>query len=474
MSRRLSLILVAALVAALVAVVTPTAASTQRGTVVGLGAGVAASLAAPLETVARPLKHTLTAVNMGDRPVMFVGNNWAGTATIVDARTFTPLKTINIIPDKAARMQEILLSPDKLVFYLAIQQIVGEGNDQYVDDMFTTRDGNLLAVSRPSFADVVWIDIATGRIVARQLMNGYRTDHMQVSPDGRRLLVSDSTDRTVHEYVMGGLDNPRTGEYLRSFESGETPHESEYIHDGAEILHASIGRVYTPGDYPELGIIHDLIKADRWFQRVRNSDFKILARWDMGKELAEAGFPNMSSAVRPMAVSPDERTVYLQVSFHHGYVVFDLEAPDLNGQVDYVAGGLPEPRTGAVRDVVHLPIADHVQGMLREQYVLDSAHHGLAINKNGRKLCVAGTMSDYGAIVHTADPSRRKLFHGGKKPYWATTSPFSNHCWMSMSGTDEVFVIDYATEKVVAKVPVGRHPQRVRDGKISRRVQLTL
>ena len=52
-------------------------------------------------------------------------------------------------------MAEIATSPDKLAFYLAVQAAIGEGNAQYTDDMFTTHDGRLLAVSRPSFADVV-------------------------------------------------------------------------------------------------------------------------------------------------------------------------------------------------------------------------------------------------------------------------------------------------------------------------------
>src|SRR5690606_3934015 len=160
--------------------------------------------------------------------------------------------------------------------------------------------------------------------------------------------------------------------------------------------------------------------------------FKILQRWDMAKELEEAGYPHMSSAVRPMAISKDERYIFLQVSSFHGIVVFDTQAADLNAQVDYPLGGVPGPRHGRVARLVHLPIAPEVQKMPREKYVLDSAHHGMAINKRGTKLCVAGTMSDYGAIVRIGDltsgPWKRKIFPVGLKPYWATTSPYSNTC----------------------------------------------
>src|SRR5215218_7847574 len=97
------------------------------------------------------------------REVMFVGNNWDGTATVVDARTHKAVRTLNMIPDRSERMTEILTHPDKLAFYLAVQQGVGEGHDQYTDDMFTTHDGRMVAVSRPSFADVVGIDLASGR-----------------------------------------------------------------------------------------------------------------------------------------------------------------------------------------------------------------------------------------------------------------------------------------------------------------------
>jgi hypothetical protein len=379
--------------------------------------------------------------------VMFVGNNWEGTATVVDARTHQPIRTLDMIPDRDERMTEILTHPDKLAFYLAIQQGVGEGHDQYTDDMFTTHDGRLVAVSRPSFADVVGIDLATGAIAWRFPMEGYRADHMGVSPDGTRLLVSDSTAGKVHELDI------MTGAKLREFASGDTPHENNYTRDGQRIFHASIGTVYTPTDQP----VFDTSKGERVFQIVRNSDMSIEARWDMGKELAEAGYPGMSSAVRPMAVAPDERFVYLQVSFFHGFVEFDTQAPDTDGTQTYDG----EPAVGAVRRVVPLP--DRTNGLPREQYVLDSAHHGLAMNEAGTTLCAAGTMSDYAAIVDR-ESLRSTIVDVGAKPYWATNGVFGDECWVSVSGEDKVVVIDYASAEPIATVAVGDHPQRVRAG----------
>ncbi|EON23013.1 MULTISPECIES: YncE family protein [Nocardioides] len=426
------------------------------------------------------------AASKGLRDVMFVGNNWAGTATIVDAHTHKVLRTgIDLVPDQEQELADIRSNPAHLALYLAIQQGPGEGHDQLVDDMFSTRDGRYLAVSRPSFADVVWVDIAKAiagdpdAIVREQQMDGRRTDHMGLSPNGKRLLVSDSTERQVIEYSMVDQTwrNGRTikmGDRLRTFESGETPHENNYSADGKKVFHASIGKVYTPGDAStagpvKIGPLHDALKGDRWFEIVRNADFKITRRWDMGKELAEAGHPDMSAAVRPMAIAPGERFIYFQVSYFHGIVEFDTAAKDLNGAVDYSTGARPEPRTGAVRRVIPLP--NRVPEMPLELYVNDSAHHGLAIDHAGTTLCAAGTMDDYVALVDrtTTDHvifDRATTGHDYLKPYWTTEGP-DNTCWVSLSGSDAVAVIDFATGKELAFLPVGDHPQRVRAGVVT-------
>lgn len=368
-------------------------------------------------------------------PAVFVGNNWGGTADVLDPNDgYERLARLDIIPDIDERMAEIYTDPVRLGFFLGIRTLIGEGNEQYVDDMFSSNDGRLLVVSRPSLADVVAIDTHTGGIEWRFPVEGQRSDHMAVSPDGEHVVVSASTANTVHVLEM------ETGEEVGTFESGDSPHENSYSADGERIYHASIGHVWTPLDRP----MFDSTKGERYFQVVDAETLEVDRQIDVGEKLEEAGYPDMSSAVRPMAHTADERFFYLQVSFFHGFVEYDMVEDE-------------------VRRVANLP--NRVPDTKREQYVLDSAHHGIAMNDDDTKLCVAGTMSDYAAIV-SRDSFSYELIEGGAdaKPYWATTSDDGQYCYVSWSGTDEMSVISYEAEAEVARVDVGQHPQRVRTG----------
>jgi len=375
-------------------------------------------------------------------PVLFVGNNWDGTADVIkqggtsNQPTFTRVARLNIIPDINERMAEIATDPVRLGYFLAIRQLVGEGHDQFVDDMFASKDGRLLVVSRPSLADVVALDLNTGAIVWRFRVAGQRADHMAMSPDGNRVVVSASTANVVH--VLDTF----TGQEVGRFASGDSPHENNYSADGRRIYHASIGLVYTPADQPQF----DSTKGDRRFQIVDAGSNQIIKQIDMGQKLAEAGYPNMSSAVRPMALTSDERKVYFQVSFFHGFVEYDF-AQD------------------RVTRVANLP--NEVPNMPREEYLLDSAHHGIAINPENTRLCVAGTMSDYAAIVER-DSFQYTLIHGGHKPYWSTNSADGRYCFVSWSGDDKISAISYKRKAEVAQIPVGDHPQRMRIGNVTR------
>jgi len=372
----------------------------------------------------------------GTREVLYVGNNWDGTAHIVDPVTFKTLGRLNIVPDRRRREIEVFTNPVRAGFFLGIRQLVGEGHDQFVDDLFSSRDGRFLYVSRPSFADVVAIDLRTRKIVWRISVDGQRTDHMAISPDGRYLAVSASTARKVH------IINTDLGKLVGEFPSGDQPHENNFSADGKLIYHASIGSVFTPLDQPSM----DATKGERVFQIVDARTFKVLKRIDMGKKLDEFGEPDMSGAVRPMALSPDEKTLYFQVSFFHGFIEYDLERD-------------------RVTRLARLPLSAQAKRTPREGYLLDSAHHGLSMNPEGTKLCAAGTMSDYAAIVNRRTFGYR-IAAKGAKPYWSTNSGDGRYCFVSFSGDDAVGVVSYASEKEIARFPVGDHPQRMRIGRI--------
>ena len=374
----------------------------------------------------------------GLRDVLVVSNNWAGTADLVDPHTFKRLERINVIPDSRRRVAQIRRDETASFYFDSIRELVGEGHNQYVDDGFTSPNGRVVYFSRPSFADVVAIDLRTHRIRWRTKVDGYRADHMAISRNGRQLLVSASTANVVD------VINTRTGRIIGRIPSGDSPHENNFSRDGSRIFHASIGFVYTANDDSS----EDATKGERVFEVIDARTLKVRRRIDMGQKLAEVGYPGLSSAVRPMAVAPNERYVYFQVSFLFGIVQYDL-------------------REDRVVRVLNLPLGA-AQGLARTDFLLDSAHHGLAMNPRGTKLCVPGTMSNYAAIVTRRPFALQRTIPVGRVPYWSHSSEDGRYCFVSVAGDDRVSVISYRTAREVARIKVGNHPQRMRTGVIRR------
>ncbi|MFD0273681.1 YncE family protein [Kitasatospora sp. NPDC127111] len=372
----------------------------------------------------------------GLREVMFVGNNWDGTADVIrSSGDFGRIGRIDVIPDKDQRLTEIYLNPVKLAYFLGIRLGPGEGHDQFVDDMYSTPDGSAVVVSRPSFADVVSLDLATGRINWRFPVSGYRSDHMALSPDGTRVAVSASTSNTVHVLDV------RTGAQLGSFRTGDKPHENLFTDGGRRIWNMSIGEVNTALDAPWL----DWTKGDRRITVVDAATFAPVKVIDMRERLDAAGRSDLSDAIRPAAFTPDGSTLYFQVSFFNGVVEYDVAA-------DRITRVKTLPKNPATSED-------------RTTWVNDSRHHGLSMSPAGDKLCVAGTMDDYATVVDRATLQEGELVPA-VKPYWATVSGDGRSCVISESGADRVTAIDFATGRRTVSVPVGDHPQRVRLGRV--------
>ncbi|MFJ9561172.1 YncE family protein [Streptomyces fuscichromogenes] len=394
---------------------------------------VAAALAL---TVTAPATAATAAADASLRQVLFVGNNWDGTATVLNASgDFAKVGQLNVIPDKDARIAEINADPIKWIYYTSIRNEVGQGHDQYVDDMYSTPDGKSVVVSRPSFADVVSIDLATDKINWRFPVAGYRADHMAVSPDGTKVAVSASTANKVQ--VLDIV----TGKELGEFATGDKPHENVFSPDGKYIWNMAIGEVTTSLDDPAW----DWAKGDRHITVADATTYQQVKIIDMRDRLDAIGLTDFSDAVRPAAFTPDWSKMYFQVSFFNGFLEYDIASDKITR-------------------VKTLP-ANPATSTDRTTWLLDSRHHGISMKPDGTKLCVAGTMDNYATIVDRATLQEGPLITAST-PYWATVSGDGKDCVISEAGADQVTAIDFGTGQKVTSIAVGDHPQRVRLGHV--------
>lgn len=392
--------------------------------------------AALVLTVAAPATAATAATDAALREVLFVGNNWDGTATVLNSSgDFAKVGQLNVIPDKDARIAEINADPIKWIYYTSIRNEVGQGHDQYVDDMYSTPDGKSVVVSRPSFADVVSIDLATDKINWRFPVAGYRADHMAVSPDGTKVAVSASTANKVQVLDIN------TGKELGEFDTGDKPHENVFSPDGKYIWNMAIGEVTTSLDDP----IWDWTKGDRHITVADATTYKQVRTIDMRARLDAIGLTDFSDAVRPAAFTPDWSKMYFQVSFFNGFLEYDIA-------------------TDKITRVKTLPV-NPATSTDRTTWLLDSRHHGISMKPDGTKLCVAGTMDNYATVVDRATLQEGPLITAST-PYWATVSGDGKDCIISEAGADQVTAIDFGTGQKVTSVPVGDHPQRVRLGHV--------
>jgi YVTN family beta-propeller protein len=388
--------------------------------------GVPGLTAPAASTVAAAGAYQVT----GTQQVLLVGNNWDGTVDIVDPNTFQKLtqRPIDVAPDYEGCGS--LPDLDQRVACEINNELAAEGNPQLVDDMRVSPDGSVLYVSRPSMGDVAAFDLEGRQMLWRADVSGYRSDHLALSPDGSELIVSATTAKVADVFKV---DRERA-EIIDKIPTGDFPHENEYSEDGHLIYNGSIGRVITP-DNEEA----DTAKGDRWFTIADAVTHEVKKVIDFGV------------GIRPFVVMPDNRTMYVQLSFLHGFVEYDLQ----------------EERVLRTRD---LPLRGAEEG----DNVLDSAHHGLAMNGDHTKICAAGTVADYVAIVWRQslevdriipiDKRRPALSDPtpGHKPYWATSSADGRYCFVANSDSDNVSVISYEKAKEIERFSVGDHPQRMR------------
>lgn len=366
------------------------------------------------------------------RDVVLVGNSAAGTVSFLDGHTFANLGSVNVIPDLNDRLVQIYLNPIHAVAYTIvtekqkIKHFEPSNGQRFVDDIFVSPDGTKLYVSRSNLGDVAAFDLTTPShpILWRTDIDGFKADHATISPDGSRLVVSATAADKAE--MLDAL----TGAVIGSFATGHYPHQNDYSADGKHIYNGSIGDVGLPK-------LLDVLKGNRLLTVVD------------AQTLAPVRTYTFSEGIRPSVITPDEKTLYAQLSYLNGLIKYDLTTGT-------VVSRLEQPLSAFAKS--NYPTGD--------DYPHDSAHHGLALSGDGARLCDAGTIDNTISIVTTSDFKVQTTTDVGLIPYWASTSVDGQSCIVSLSGDNAISIVDYATGRVTSHVNVGKFPQRNRLGKI--------
>jgi hypothetical protein len=355
------------------------------------------------------------------RDVLLVGNSAAGTVSILDGYTFASLGSFDVVPDLQERLSS--MNPVERAGYELVRQ--QEGGDRFVDDVYLSPDGRSLYVSRGNLDDVAAFDLASHRMLWRFRLDGFKADHAALSPDGTRFVVSATTAQEVQV-----LDTA-TGRPVATVPTGTYPHANDYSADGTHLYNSSIGVTALPKALNLLKGRRQLTVIDaRTFQVVRTYEF--------------------AYGIRPAVITPDETTMYAQLSYLNGFVEYDLVA-------------------GRITRTVTMPFSAAGAALSPDRYPNNSAHHGMAMSGDGSALCEVGTIDDYTAII--ARPALTTTgfvqYPVGSLPYWSTTTVDGRHCAVSLSNANAVSIVDYATAREIARVPIGAFPQRERLGRIA-------
>jgi YVTN family beta-propeller protein len=370
------------------------------------------------------------------RDVLLVGNSVAGTVSLVDANTFDNLGSVNVMPDFNEVMADINADALRSAAYPLVKHaqllhhFEPDDGDRFVDDLFVSPDGTVLYVSRSNLGDVAAFDLTKPGHprLWRTFVSSVKADHATISPDGSRLVVSATGTARVADVI-----DAKTGQIVASFPTGAYPHQNDYSADGQHIYNSSIGNV----GYQSVSYENNARAGDRWLVKVDANTLEVQKTW-----VFEWG-------IRPNVITADETTMYAQLSYLNGVIKYDLEASkELERSEQQLSAFALQ--TYATYD----------------EYPHHSAHHGLALSKDGKRLCDCGTIDNTVAIVRTENMTVEKMIDVGMVPYWATTSPDGRHCFVSLSGSDAVSVIDYQAGTEVKVVPVGDFPQRSRLGRV--------
>jgi YVTN family beta-propeller protein len=311
----------------------------------------------------------------------------------------TPTRVARIIQTNAAGDNIHVIDP-------VTNEVVGVINDIEVPHGVTAApDGTRLYFTNEALHTVDVVDGSTFAILARVPLSG-RPNNIAISNDGKRVYAGIAQ-------APGAVDVIDTVNLTRA---------------KSIAVKGSIHNVYvTPdGKYVVSGSIPN----------------RMITVIDQATEEIAWELP-MSAGIRPMAFerAADGSTsrIFVQLSDYHGIAVVDFkerkevtrfETPAIPGETKHTEGLQAAPM------------------------------HGFAVTPDGKLLLA--TSKVYSTMYGYSLPDLKPVghVHVGQHPEWVALTPDGKRAYVAAAGDNAVSVVDTATLKEIARIPVGQVPKR--------------
>ena len=267
--------------------------------------------------------------------------------------------------------------------------------------LVATRDGKQLFLTIENTegenGELVWFDPVRDRVTKR-LTIGPRPNQLACTPDGTIVYVP------CDDATWWVIDTEKA-RVLKRIATGGRPHNTLCSADGKRMYLGPKGSYHV--------LIADAV------------EHKLI------------GEIPTSDAPRPIVLSPDEKRLYANVDTLIGFEVADI----------------------GKRKVIYRVEAEVPGDLLRKA----SRSHGIGLHPNGKELWMCDVYHDRTYVFDiTVEPPKQIatiVMKGGG--YWMSFAPSGKYCYISERIGDSVAVIDTATRKTVARIPVGKAPKRL-------------
>lgn len=291
------------------------------------------------------------------------------------------------------------------------------------------------------------IDPATNLVT--QVLTGVEIPHgVTTSPDGGRLYLTNEVRHTLDVVEMPSLTMR-----ARIPLSGR-PNNVAISNDGRKVY---VGIAQAPGaldvidtvalthvkTVPVKGAIHNVyVTPDGRWAVAGSIPEKTISIVDTVTDTLARTIP-LSAGIRPMAFTtkPDGSTdrIIVQLSDFHGFAAVDFASGQETARIEHPAIAGEHPHR------------DGLQG---------APAHGLAVSPDGTRLWSTSKVYGYAYVHSLPDLEEVGRVFVGQHPEWLTFTPDGRFVYVAAAGDNAVFVVDAATMKEVARVPVGHVPKR--------------